>query len=93
VVAIVDTKTPGSLHRKNAYLGGIVTAIPYCRACVPASTTELIGMEIRHEYILGYVPSGRKSDGKFHKIRVKVEPPPGQHFQISNRAGYYAPIR
>jgi hypothetical protein len=58
-----------------------------------ASITELISQEIRHEYILSYVPSGNRSDGKFHKVRVKVEPAPGQHLKISNRAGYYAPMR
>jgi Ca-activated chloride channel family protein len=58
-----------------------------------ASTTELISLAIRHEYVLGYVPSDRRYDGKFQKVRVKVEPSPGQHFRISNRAGYYAPIR
>jgi Ca-activated chloride channel homolog len=55
-----------------------------------ASTIELISLEIRHEYVFGYVPSGNRSDGKFHKVRVKVEPSPGRAFKVSNPAGYYA---
>jgi Ca-activated chloride channel family protein len=58
-----------------------------------ASTTDLISLAIRHEYVLGYAPSDRRYDGKLHKVTVKVEPSPGQHFKISNRAGYYDPIR
>ena len=57
-----------------------------------ASTTQLISLEIRCEYVLGYAPSSRGSDGKFHKVRVKVDPRPGERFRISNRAGYIAPL-
>jgi hypothetical protein len=56
-----------------------------------AQTTDLISLEIRHEYILGYASSNRLSDGKFHKVRSKVESLPGRRLKITNRAGYYAP--
>jgi hypothetical protein len=54
-----------------------------------ATITDLISLEIGHEYLLGYAPSNRLSDGKFHKVRVKAESLPGRRLKIANRAGYY----
>ena len=56
-----------------------------------AEATESINLEIRYQYILGYAPSVRRSDGKFHKVRVKVEPSPDRSLRVWYRAGYYAP--
>jgi Ca-activated chloride channel homolog len=58
-----------------------------------SSVAELIASEIRHEYVLGYVPSNRERDGKFRRVRIKVEPLAGQDFKISHRQGYYAPVQ
>ena len=57
-----------------------------------AATTEVISLAIRHQYVLGFASINTIADGKFHKIRVKVDPSPGEHFRISNRAGYLAPL-
>ncbi|MCX6563848.1 MAG: hypothetical protein NTU60_09610 [Candidatus Aminicenantes bacterium] len=38
-------------------------------------------------YLLYYVPSEYKADGKFKKIKVTVK---GNHYQVSNRSGYIA---
>jgi Ca-activated chloride channel family protein len=58
-----------------------------------ASVAELINSEIRHEYVLGYVPSSQATDGKFHRVHVDVGPSSGTRYRISNRAGYRAPVR
>jgi Ca-activated chloride channel family protein len=58
-----------------------------------ASVAELISSEIRHEYVLGYVPSNHHTDGGFHQVRLKVESPRGRRLRVSNRAGYYAGTR
>jgi VWFA-related protein len=39
-------------------------------------------------YLLGYSPSDRKSDGRFHKIRVRVKP---SGLDVRARTGYWAP--
>lgn len=44
--------------------------------------------ESRSYYLLGYVSSNTKRDGKFRKIKVSV-PPPG--LEVRARKGYYAP--
>jgi Ca-activated chloride channel family protein len=56
------------------------------------SATELISLEIRYQYVLGYTPAHRKADGNFHNVRLKVDARPGERLRISNRAGYYSPI-
>lgn len=38
-------------------------------------------------YLLYYIPSEYKADGKFKEIRVTVK---GKHYQVSNRSGYIA---
>lgn len=38
-------------------------------------------------YLLYYVPSEYKADGKFKEIKVTVK---GKHYQVSNRSGYIA---
>lgn len=38
-------------------------------------------------YLLYYVPSEYKADGKFKKIKVTVK---GKHYRVSNRSGYIA---
>lgn len=49
-----------------------------------------IGSQIRRGYVLGFAPLTQTLDGKFHKVRVKVEPEPGLRLQVANRSGYYA---
>jgi hypothetical protein len=39
-------------------------------------------------YLLGYSPSERQLDGRFHKIRVKVKP---SGLEVRSRTGYWAP--
>lgn len=51
-----------------------------------------IGQELRNQYLLGYRPQGMQQDGKWHKIRVKLEVPKRVSLlKVRARAGYYAP--
>ena len=51
-----------------------------------------IGMALRNQYMLGYVPAGQKHDGKYHRVQVKVQRPQGvPPLRASFRAGYMAP--
>jgi Ca-activated chloride channel homolog len=52
---------------------------------------NLIHAELRNQYLLGYVPSNNKRDGKWRRIRVKLDPPRGTpKFHIRAKEGYYA---
>jgi Ca-activated chloride channel homolog len=53
---------------------------------------ETLSRQIRSEYVVGYISQRAENDGKYHKIRVAVEPPGGTRLPIhtSWRHGYLA---
>ena len=53
-----------------------------------------IGVELRNQYVLGYVPSNQEKDGKWRRVKVVTKkirgmPPLRAHYRL----GYYAPTR
>ena len=64
----------------------------------PADTAELpdiaakIGIELRNRYVLGYSPTDKQRDGRYHRVQVKMVPPHGlPPLKAFWRTGYYAP--
>ena len=55
---------------------------------IPAAAVE-IGLELRNQYLVGYHPSKVDSDGKFHKVQVKLVD--AGNALLTWRPGYYAP--
>ncbi len=52
---------------------------------------ERIALELRHQYSVGYSPTGFQPDGKWRKVKVKVKPPRGlPRLTVRSREGYYA---
>ena len=52
---------------------------------------EQIALELRHQYSIGYKPNNFASDGKWHKVKVKVTPPRGlPRLFVRSKEGYYA---
>ncbi len=55
---------------------------------------EKISTELRNQYVIGYRPLDLSRDGKWRKVKVKVNPPPGlPPLTIYARTGYYAPLQ
>lgn len=55
---------------------------------------EKISNELRNQYIIGYRPMDLTRDGKWRKVKVKVNPPAGlPPLTVHARAGYYAPLQ
>ncbi len=53
---------------------------------------DLIHAELRNQYVLGYMPTNKAHDGKWRRIRVKLEAPQGlPKLIVRAREGYYAP--
>jgi VWFA-related protein len=51
-----------------------------------------VGMALRNQYVLGYVPASQRHDGKYHRVQVKVQRPQGvPPLRASFRTGYIAP--
>jgi|GEM_PF-4085613 len=52
---------------------------------------EEIALELRRQYSIGFTPSQLISDGQWHRLKVKVTPPPGHaRVVVRSREGYYA---
>jgi Ca-activated chloride channel homolog len=55
------------------------------------AVAEEIGRELRHQYVLGYVPLNRRRDGRYRHIQLKVARLPGQpRVSAYWKRGYYA---
>jgi len=53
---------------------------------------DLIHSELRNQYLVGYVPSDRESDGAWRKIKVELDPPDGMpRLKVRAKEGYFAP--
>jgi Ca-activated chloride channel family protein len=49
-----------------------------------------IAEDLRNQYVLGYVPTNSSKNGKWRKLRLKVNP--FSQVSVRARSGYYAPI-
>ena len=66
-------------------------------AFFPNSVDELedicnkVALELRNQYVLGYHSTNEAKDGKWHKIRLKINPPKGlPNLSVHGKTGYYA---
>jgi len=67
------------------------------KAFFPRSAAEMddifeqIALELRHQYSIGYRPPNFVSNGKWHRIKVKVTPPRGlPRLFVRSKEGYYS---
>ena len=57
-----------------------------------ADVATKIGIELRNQYVLGYRPNHPVRDGKWRKVKVKLNPPKGlPPLHVYAKTGYYAP--
>ncbi|HEY3130710.1 MAG TPA: VWA domain-containing protein, partial [Acidobacteriota bacterium] len=55
---------------------------------------DLIQTELRNQYVLGYTPNNVVHDGKWRKVRVRLDPPEGlPKLTVRAKEGYFAPKR
>jgi Ca-activated chloride channel family protein len=53
-----------------------------------------IGIELRSQYVLGYMPTNNQKDGKYRRVEVKLVQPRGlPPLRAYFRTGYYAPTQ
>jgi Ca-activated chloride channel family protein len=74
-----------------------LAAVSGGKAFYPRSNAEMddifeqIALELRHQYSIGYRPPNFVNDGKWHRIKVKVQPPRGlPRLFVRSKDGYYA---
>lgn len=83
---------PGLLNDLAEQTGGRAYAVEN-----PAELPDIaakIGVELRNQYILGYMPKNQERDGKYRRVQVKLVQPKGlPPLKAVFRLGYYAPSR
>ena len=81
---------PSLLYDLTEMTGGRVFTVKNVNELPDVATK--ISMELRDQYVLGYVPSHRAHDGKWRKIKVKLHPPKGlPPLTVFAKTGYFAP--
>ncbi len=91
-----DFKTPE--EREGPQLLTELSDVTGGRTFTIGNTNELadvatkIGIELRNQYVLGYRPTNPSRDGKWRKIKVRLNPPKGlPPLHVYAKTGYYAP--
>jgi len=97
-IVIYDHYFPTEEERLGPQLLGEVTELTGGRAFTIDNPNDLadvatkIGIELRNQYVLGYRPKNPVRDGKWRKIKVKLNPPKGlPPLKVYAKTGYYAP--
>ena len=53
-----------------------------------------VGMELRNQYVIGYIPTNTNRDGKYRRVQVKINPIRGlPTLRAFWRQGYHAPAQ
>jgi Ca-activated chloride channel family protein len=85
-----EKEGPGLLGDMTMMTGGRTFVVKNVNQ-LPDIATK-ISMELRNQYVLGYRPSQRAHDGKWRKIKVRLNPPKGlPPLNVSAKSGYFAP--
>ena len=97
-IGIYDHYFPTEEERTGPQLLSDVTELSGGRAFTIDNPNDLadvatkIGIELRNQYVLGYRPKNPVRDGKWRKIKVKLNPPKGlPPLKVYAKTGYYAP--
>ena len=97
-IGIYDHYFPTEEERLGPALLSDVTELTGGRAFTIDNPNDLadvstkIGIELRNQYVLGYRPNNPVHDGKWRKIKVKLNPPKGlPPLRVYAKTGYYAP--
>ena len=97
-IGLFDTNAATSEERYGPYLLNEISDVTGGRMFRVEDPNELadvatkIGVELRNQYVLGYRPINGARDGKWRKIKVKLNPPKGlPPLTVHAKTGYYAP--
>jgi Ca-activated chloride channel family protein len=83
---------PGMLAELSEVSGGRMFSVE--NADELPDIAEKISIELRNQYVIGYKPSNLVRDGRWRRIKVKLNPPRGlPPLQVYSRTGYYAPTQ
>ena len=93
----IEEERDGTLASDGQSILDDIAGVSGGKAFFPQSSAEMddifesIALELRHQYAFGYRPPNFDANGKWHHLKVKVNPPRGlPHLFVRSRDGYYA---
>jgi Ca-activated chloride channel family protein len=93
----IEEERDGELASEGQLILDDIAAVSGGKAFFPRDSAEMddifesIALELRHQYAIGYRPPNFNGNGKWHHLKVKVNPPRGlPHLFVRSRDGYYA---
>jgi Ca-activated chloride channel family protein len=93
----IEESGNGSLALEGSGILDEISGVSGGKAFFPRSNAEMddifeqIALELRHQYSIGYRPPNFVNDGKWHRIKVKVNPPRGlPRLFVRSKEGYFA---
>ncbi|MGB7921709.1 MAG: VWA domain-containing protein [Pyrinomonadaceae bacterium] len=95
IVGVNDANSP--LGMQGQSILDELSSVSGGKAFFPSTDAEMneiferIALELRHQYSIGYKPANFVNDGRWHKIKVKVQPPRGlPRLFVRSKEGYFA---
>jgi Ca-activated chloride channel homolog len=96
-IGIVDSHDDSTLDTTGRAILEELAGVSGGKAFFPSTSAEMndtferIALELRTQYSIGYRPTNFANDGKWHKIKIKVQPPRGfPRLFVRGREGYFA---
>ena len=93
----IEEERDGTLASDGQSILDDIAGVSGGKAFFPQNSAEMddifesIALELRHQYAIGYRPPNFSANGKWHHLKVKVNPPRGlPHLFVRSRDGYYA---
>jgi Ca-activated chloride channel family protein len=93
----IEEERDGTLASDGQLILDDIAAVSGGKAFFPQNSAEMddifesIALELRHQYAIGFRPPNFSANGKWHHLKVKVNPPRGlPHLFVRSRDGYYA---
>jgi Ca-activated chloride channel family protein len=93
----IEEERDGTLASEGQLILDDIAAVSGGKAFFPQNSSEMndifesIALELRHQYAIGYRTPNFNANGKWHHLKVKVNPPRGlPHLFVRSRDGYYA---
>lgn len=96
-VGIVDSHDNSDIGYGGRAILEELAGVSGGKAFFPSSSAEMndtferIALELRTQYSIGYRPSNFANDGRWHRLKIKVQPPRGfPRLFVRGREGYFA---
>ena len=93
----IEEERDGELASEGQSILDDIAGVSGGKAFFPQTAAEMddifesIALELRHQYAIGYRPPDFNANGKWHHLKIKVNPPRGlPHLFVRSRNGYYA---